>query len=104
MESQLLAQIREHVARGAYTLSWHAIEKAEEREIVSDEIEEALLAEAAEIIEDYPRDPRGASCLILGWTRRKRPLHIEVSHPPDVRVITVYEPDPARWIEYRTRR
>ena len=76
----------------------------EERGIVSADVEEALLAEEAQIIEDYAEDPRGASCLILGWTRGGRPLHIELSYPPDVRVITVYEPDPDFWVDHSTRK
>lgn len=32
--------------------------------ITTEELEEAL--KTCEIIEDYPDDPRGASCLILG--------------------------------------
>jgi hypothetical protein len=101
---ELLAQIRECVSRSALSLSLHALAKAEERDITPHEIEEALLAEDAEMIEDYPRDPRGPSCLILGWTARGRPLHIQISYPPDLRVITAYEPDPERWIEHRVRR
>ena len=102
--AELLAEMRECVSRGALTLSLHAVEKAEERDISPHEIEEALLAEETEIIEDYPIDPRGPSCLILGRTARGRALHVQVSHPPDVRVITAYEPDPERWIDHRVRR
>ena len=51
----------------------------------------------SEIIEDYPDDPRGHSCLILGFTSEHRPLHIVVSRPPDPSVITVYEPGPEEW-------
>ena len=82
----------------------HAVHQAEERRITPVEVEEALLADGSEIIEDYPDDARGPSCLILGWTRKRRPLHIQVSYPPMVFVITVYEPTADRWISYRTRR
>ena len=103
-EAKLLAQIRECFSRSSYVFTWHAIEKGEERGILIDEVEEAVLAEDAEIIEDYPEDSRGPSCLVLGWTVRRRPLHVQVSYPPDVRVITVYEPELERWIDYRVRR
>ena len=59
-----------------------------------------------EIIEDYPDDKYGPSCLIFGMTAKQRPLHIQCSYPtrPLLKVITVYEPDPAEWIEFRERK
>jgi hypothetical protein len=59
-----------------------------------------------EVIEDYPDDKYGPSCLILGVTAGARPLHIHCSYPswPQVKVITLYEPDPARWINFKIRR
>jgi hypothetical protein len=104
MAVELLAEIRDAFARQAYRISAHALEKMAEREIVSTDVEEVVLAEEAEIIEDYPEDPRGASCLVFGWTQARRPLHIQVSYPPDVRVITTYEPDQQQWVDYRIRR
>ena len=101
---ELLRQIRTCVASGDYTLRWHALEQAEQREILLEEIEQALLAEDSEIVEDYPEDTRGSSCLILGWTKRRRPIHVQVSYPPDMTVITVYEPDQERWTDFRVRR
>jgi hypothetical protein len=62
------------------------------------------MGERAEIIEDYPGDPRGATCLILAWTAGGRALHAVVSYPPDVAIITVYEPSSLKWEELRTRR
>ena len=41
-----------------------------------DEVTEALSSTAAKVIEDYSEDPRGASCLILGFTTTGRPLHV----------------------------
>lgn len=34
------------------------------------------------IIEDYPDDKYGPSCLILGFTLAGRPLHSQCSYPP----------------------
>lgn len=61
--------------------------------------------EDGEIIEDYPDDPRGHSCLILGRDIEKRPIHV-VCAPKDeyLAIITAYIPDNAQWSEdYRTR-
>ncbi len=68
------------------------------------EIREAM--RESEIIEDYPDDKYFPSCLLLGFTNMNRPLHIHCSYPTRdlVKVITVYEPDPAWWINSRIRR
>jgi Domain of unknown function (DUF4258) len=58
------------------------------------------------VIEDYPGDKYGPSCLLLGLTLTGRPLHIQCSDPsrPVVKIITLYEPDPDQWIDQRTRK
>ncbi|MFB0533457.1 MAG: DUF4258 domain-containing protein [Anaerolineae bacterium] len=59
-----------------------------------------------EIIEDYPDDTPYPSCLVLGRTQRGRPVHVVCAHVPEEDrsiIITVYEPDPDRWIEFRRR-
>ncbi len=59
-----------------------------------------------EIIEDYPDDKYGPSCLVLGFTVAGRPLHVQCSYPsrPLVKIITLYEPDSGLWIDFRERR
>ena len=58
------------------------------------------------IVEDYPDDKYGPSCLILGYTHNGRPLHIQCSYPerPLMKIITLYQPDPALWIDDRMRK
>lgn len=63
----------------------------------------ALTGGWAEMIEDYPDDPRGPSCLILGFTARGQPLHIQCTYPPQIAIITAYEPDPQEWRQWRIR-
>ena len=48
-------------------------------------------------IEDYPDDKYAPSSLILGFTETGRPLHIQTSHVDSdlLKIITLYEPDPA---------
>lgn len=50
-----------------------------------------------EIIEDYPEDVRGPSCLMLG-SGEGRAVHV-VCAPKDeyLAVITAYVPDPPQW-------
>jgi len=60
-----------------------------DRLLTVDEVVEAL--RNGDIFEDYPKDPRGHSCLILGFTRQGRPIHI-VCAPKDefLVIVTAY--------------
>lgn len=99
-----LEQIREKVAQGQFEFSQHAVDQSIIRHIRVHELREAIAR--GEIIEDYPYDKRGPSCLILGFTLADRPLHIQCSYPsrPLVKIITLYEPDPKLWTNFKFRR
>ena len=84
-----------------YLLTEHASERAAQRGILAAEIEQAI--ETGEVIEDYPEDKYGPSCLIYGRLSGRRDLHVQVSYPAPYRVITVYEPNPDEWESGRTR-
>ena len=60
----------------------------------------------ASVIEEYPHDKYSPSCLLLGFARTGRPLHIQVSLADTslVRIVTLYEPSAAEWIDYSRRR
>ena len=94
--------IQEQVSKGAYQWRRHAIQRSIERSIAEEEVGEIPLN--GEIIEEYPEDKYGPSCLILGRTKSGRPLHIQCSLPPTVWIITLYEPDPQEWIDWRSRK
>ncbi|MBI4287932.1 MAG: DUF4258 domain-containing protein [Chloroflexi bacterium] len=96
--------IRRKIEEGNYWFTLHAGSRMIERDIAVIEVVQALLSEAAEIIEDYPSDPRGSSCLVLGKTARGRSLHVHCSYPPGIAIITSYQPELADWIDERTRR
>lgn len=66
------------------------------------EVEEAIIN--GEIIEEYPDDKYSQSCLVYGKTKSGKDLHVQVSLPPKVVVITVYEPDHSEWIGCKIRR
>lgn len=61
---------------------------------------------AVKYIEDYLDDKYGASCLILGFTRKGKALHVQCSYPTRqlIKIITVYEPAHDLWINLRTRK
>ncbi|OQX12636.1 MAG: hypothetical protein BWK76_17390 [Desulfobulbaceae bacterium A2] len=85
--------------------SRHAVDQSILRNISVDEFEEALLRNI-EIVEDYPDDKYGSSCLVLGYTGSGRALHALCSYPsrPILKIITLYEPDPGKWLDDRIRR
>jgi hypothetical protein len=101
----LIEEIRVKVKKRLYEFSKHAVDKSIIRDISVAEVEDAI-AGRSEIIEDYPNDKYGPSCLILGYTTAGRRLHIQCSYPsrPLIKIITVYQPDPDLWIDFRIRK
>lgn len=96
-------RLREIFAQKNYIISVHASDRASERLIRSAKIEQAIANGI--IIEDYPDDKYGPSCLIMGKSIDGRILHVQVSYPPSVKVITVYAPTVDKWeADYKTRR
>lgn len=100
----MIEQIRAKIQAGQFEFSKHAVDQSILRVVNVQEMHEAVAN--GEIIEDYPEDKYGPSCLILGFTQAGRPPHIQCSYPsrPLVKIITLYEPDPAQWIDFRVRR
>jgi hypothetical protein len=100
----MIEEIRVKIRAGQYEFSKHAVDRSILREISVQELQEAIAR--GEIIENHPEDKYGPSCLILGFTKKGRPLHVQCSYPsrPLVKIITLYEPDPAQWIDFRVRR
>ncbi len=94
--------IRGKISAGEYRFSDHAVKSMIKRSIDRVEIEEAVLV--GEIIEKYPDDKYSPSCLIYGKTKSGRNLHVQLSLPPLVVIITAYEPDATEWIGYKVRR
>ena len=93
----MIEELRNKIACGALEYSLHAVQQMVARNIMPEEVAEVILA--GEVIEDYPQDKYGPSCLVLGRTLARRALHVQCTHPsrPLVKVITAYEPDPAQW-------
>ncbi len=100
----LIDEIREKIEAEQFEFSKHAVDQSIIRRISVQKIRE-IFADA-EVIEDYPEDKYGPSCLIMGKTREGRPLHLQCSYPsrPLIKIITLYEPDPDLWIDFKMRR
>jgi hypothetical protein len=101
----ILREIKDKVKTGQYEYSKHAVDQSIIRRISDEEVAQAL-STSNEIIEDYPDDKYGPSCLVLGFTPKGRPLHIQCSYPsrPILKIVTVYEPDGELWIGFKVRR
>lgn len=100
----MIEEIREKIAQNQFEFSQHAVAQSIVRRISVQELREAIAN--SEVIEDYPEDKYGPSCLILGFTLAGRPLHIQCSYPsrPLIKVITLYEPNLQLWIDFKIRR
>lgn len=66
-----------------------------DRMITTDEIKEAILR--GEVIEEYPEDRRGESCLVL-HTKMNRVIHVVCAPKTEyLAIITAYVPAPEQW-------
>ena len=100
----MIDEIRTKIAVDEFEFSKHAVDQTIIRRVSVTEIREAIVK--GEIIEEYPDDKYGPSCLISGKTAGGRAIHVQCSYPSRqlMKVITVYEPDPERWIDFTVRR
>ena len=100
-----IEKLRSKIAVGEYSISFPHTEKLRERMIEAADLEEAVFN--GSIIEPYSNDPRGPSCLILGFSRSGKPLHIVCGNleEDELLIVTAYEPDPEEWEkDWKTRK
>ena len=100
----MIDEIRKKIAVDAFEISKHAVDQTIIRRVSVTEIRETI--SKGHIIEDYPEDKYGPSCLIFGKTAGGRAIHLQCSYSSRqmMKIITVYEPDPERWIDFNVRR
>ncbi len=83
----------------------HADEEAQSDRLSFDEVFTSVLY--GEIIEEYPTDKPFPSCLIFGQNLKREPVHSVWAYNTENQwavLITVYRPDPSRWVNWKTRR
>jgi Domain of unknown function (DUF4258) len=99
-----IEQLREKIALDQFEFSKHALDRSILRHILLEEVRECF--ETGDVIEDYPNDHYGPSCLVAGFTQAGRPLHVQCSYPtrPLLKIITLYEPDPSQWVDFKIRK
>src|ERR1700722_17183472 len=83
--------IRAKFIRDEFEFSRHAVDQTIRRGITVTEVRQAIVS--ATVIEDYPGDKYGPTCLLLGTTSANRPLHLQVTYPsrPLIKIVTLYE-------------
>lgn len=89
--------VREAAAKKLLFLP-HAIRQMNkpDRMITATEVREVV--RRIEVIEDYPEDPRGRSCLLRGEVSFDRIVHVVCSPKEDyLAIITAYIPDATEW-------
>jgi len=96
--------ISRQIRRGNYEFSGHADDERQAERIPIADVESALLK--GEILEDYPNDPRGPSCLVLGHGIPGYAIHVICGQTPSrrLRLITVYVPSQPKWLDERSPR
>jgi len=100
-----LEEIVDAIRQNRIRITDHADEEAQADHLSFDEIFVSVFQ--GEIIEDYPEDMPYPICLIYGTTFKKEPIHSVWAYNRESRwavMITVYRPDPKRWVNGRTRR
>lgn len=82
----------------------HADEEAFDDDLTFEEIYFSVMH--GEVIEDYPTDKPYPSCLIMGRNFSGDPIHSVWAYNSVTRwaaLVTVYRPDPERWIDWKVR-
>ncbi len=100
-----IEDIVEAIRTNRVRITNHAYEEAQADNLSFDEIFISVFQ--GEIIEEYPEDKPYPSCLIYGSNFRGEPVHSVWGYNKKTRwavLITVYRPDPERWIGWKKRR
>ena len=97
-----IKEIKKKIKYDKYEICFHAEKERYAEDISTSDLEAAI--SSGEILEDYANDPRGPSCLILGYSQN-RPIHIVCGYTliKWIRIITVYIPKLPKWTNEKTR-
>lgn len=104
----IIDKIKISIRNKKVKFSSHAREEMEYEEfgkITKDEVYDSILN--GYVIEDYPNDKPYPCCLIYGKTSKGGHIHsvcAYITEEDTTIIITVYEPNPIRWINYEKRK
>jgi hypothetical protein len=89
--------IQKKIRNGDYFFSLHGDQERQNDDLTIAEVEDVLLN--GRILEQYKDTGRGKSCLVVGFTKKGKPIHVVCGKKEDVlAVITVYIPMPPKFI------
>ncbi|MCX9081720.1 MAG: DUF4258 domain-containing protein [Candidatus Methanoperedens sp.] len=100
-----ITDIQNAIRAGQIRITDHADEEAQNDVLSYDEIFFSVLT--GKIIEDYKDDKPYPSCLIYGNLFNNEPVHSVWAYNLDTKwavMITVYRPDPSKWINWQRRK
>jgi len=102
--ADILTRVRQSATKRILFLP-HAVRQMSKPDRMITTADIRMVISAGEIIEDYPDDGRGHSCLMLGFAD-KRSLHVVCSPKDDyLAIITAYLPIDQEWEnDYRKRK
>ena len=93
----ILQRVREAAEKQILFLP-HALRQMSrlDRMITTQEVRETVMT--GELIEDYPEDARGHSCLLLKSVKTDRIIHVVCAPKPEyLAIITAYIPSSSQW-------
>ena len=95
--------ICQEIEKQVYDISLHADDERIAEGLTINQIEYAILN--SKILERYPDDPRGESCLLLGYTPEDIPIHVVCGKRDSDHLIlvTIYVPTMPKWKDPSTR-
>jgi len=97
----IIDEIKEKVSHSQYEYTLHAEIERKADDLTFYQIEESILA--GEILEQYPDDGRGKSCLVIGFSG-DIPIHTVCGKRGEkITIITVYVPKPPKFTDPWTR-
>ena len=101
-----IAQLIKTAARKRLLFLPHAVKQMSRPERMINAVEVRRVILHGEIIEDYPEDARGHSCLIAGKGEEGRLIHVVCAPKLEyLAVITAYLPKASEWgQDFKTRR
>ena len=108
LQNKMLREIQTCFRSERILFTKHARDEMEDEkfgEIKEREVFEVV--QGGKVIENYPKDEPYPSCLISGRTFEDRPLHVLCAYTKDEEtaiIITTYQPDPDRWIDFERRK
>ncbi|MBI2996171.1 MAG: DUF4258 domain-containing protein [Candidatus Melainabacteria bacterium] len=88
-----------------FRITQHALQEKDADNISILEIKTSI--KHAEVIEDYPSSKPLPSCLVLSFNNKNEPIHTVWALDKGSQIailITVYRPNPKKWVEYKKRK